>query len=75
MKPARKGQHEGHHMRADMVVVDFAEIGDRDRMGDQFGVVIAGRGCGLRRLQPLQPPSFAQKVGRDRAEDSIGHGR
>ena len=34
----RKGQHEGHDVGADVVVVDLAEVGDDDRMGDQLGV-------------------------------------
>ena len=55
MQPAGKGEHKGHDMRADVVVVDLAEIGDRHRVRDQLGIVIAGGGCRLRRLQPAQP--------------------
>ncbi len=72
VQPAGKGQHKGHHMGADVVVVDLAEIGDRHRMRDQLGVVIPGRRCGLRRLQPAQPLGLAQQVGRDRPEYGIG---
>ena len=59
-------------MRADVIVVDLAEVGDRDRMGDQLGIVIAGRRRRLRRLQPTQPLGLAQQVGRDHAEGGIG---
>ena len=41
-------------------------------MRDQLGVVIPGRGCCLRRLQPAQPLGLAQQVGRDRPEYGIG---
>ena len=59
VQAARKGQDESHHMRADVVVIDLAEVGDRDRMGDQLGIVIAGGRRRLRCLQPAQPPGFA----------------
>jgi len=72
VQTARKGQHKGHHMRADVVVVNFAEVGDRDRMSDQFRVVIAGRRRRLRCLQPTKVPGLAQQVGRDRTEGGVG---
>ena len=63
VQPARKGQHESHHMCADVVVVDFTEIGDRHWMGDQLRIVIAGGRRRLRRLQPAQPLRLPQQVG------------
>ena len=61
-------------MRADVVVVDLAEVGDRHRMRDQLGIVIAGRRRRLRRLQPAQPLRAGQQVGRDYAEGGVGMG-
>ena len=74
MQPTGEGQHERHHMRADMVIVDLAEIGDGHRMCDQLGVVVAGRGRGLRCLQPAQPARPGQEVGRDYAKGGVGMG-
>ena len=54
MQAAREMQHEGHDMRADMVVEDLPEIGDDDRVLDQLRIVVAGRRRDLRRLQPAQ---------------------
>ena len=59
-------------MRADMVVVDLAEIGDRQRMRDQLRIVVAGRRRRLRRLQPAQLPGLAQQRGRDRTKGGLG---
>ena len=54
LQAARKGQHEAHDVRGDVVVVDLAEIGDLHRVRDQLGIIIAGRRRRLRRLQPAQ---------------------
>ena len=74
LQAAGEGQHKRHHMRADMVVVDFAKIGDLDRVGDQLGIVVAGRRGRLRRLQPSEVPGLAQQFGRDRAKRGLGGG-
>ena len=60
LQAAREGQHKGHHMGADMVVIYFAEIGDLDGVGDQLRIIIAGGRCRLRRLQPFEIPRPAQ---------------
>ena len=57
MQATRESQHEGHDVRADMVVEDFPEVGHDEGVFDQLRIVVAGGGCGLRRLQPAQPPS------------------
>ena len=74
LQPTGEGQHERHHMRGDMVVVDFAEIGDLDGVGDQLRIIIAGGRCRLRRLQPFEPPRLAQQRRRDRAKSGFGAG-
>ena len=55
VEPAREGEHEGHDVRGDVIVEDLAEIGDRDRVRDELGVVVAGGRRGLRRLEPAEP--------------------
>ena len=72
MQAACERQHESQDMGADVVVVDLPEIGDRQRMVDQFRIVVAGRRRGLRRLQPAQALRFRQKLRRQRAERGIG---
>ena len=72
VQPAREGEHERHHMRADVVVVDLEEIGDLHRMRDQLRIVIAGGGRGLRGLEPAQPRRSRQQVGGDYAKSRIG---
>ena len=67
LQPAREGEHEAHDVGGDVVVIDLAEIGDLDRVGDQLRVVVAGRRRRLRRLQPAQLLRFRQQIGRDRA--------
>ena len=72
MQAAGEGQHERQDVGADVVVVDLAEIGDGQRMRDQFGIIVAGRRRGLRRLQPAQPLRLRQQFSRQRAEGGIG---
>ena len=62
VQPAREGEHEGHDVRADVIVVDLAEVGDDDRMRDQLRVVVAGGRRGLRRLEPAEPPGLAAEA-------------
>ena len=74
VKIAREGEDERHDVRADVIVIDLAEIGDHDGMRDELGIIEAGRRSGLRGLQPAQPPRGSQHLGRDRAEGGVGIG-
>ncbi len=49
---AGEGEDEGHDVSRDMVVVDLAEIRHDNGVGDELGVVVAGRRCRLRSLEP-----------------------
>ena len=71
----REGQHEGHDVRGDVVVVDLAEVGDDDRVIDQLPRVVAGRRRGLRGLQPAELAGGSQQRRRDRAEGGLGRRR
>jgi hypothetical protein len=72
VEPAREGEHEGHDVGADVVVVDLAGVGDDHRMGDQVGIVEAGRRRGQGRLQPPQPLRLREQGRRERAEGGLG---
>ena len=37
LQTAREGEHKRHHMCADVIVVDLAEVGDLHRVRDQLG--------------------------------------
>ena len=60
---ARKGQHEGHDVGGDMVVVDAADIGHSDVAGDQLGEVIALGRPGRWRGQPFEVAGRGQQLG------------
>ena len=68
VQPPRERQHEGHDVRADVVVVDLAEVGDDHRMRDQLRIVEPRRRRRLRRLQPPQPRRMLQQRRRQRPE-------
>ena len=74
MQPAREGQDEGHDVRADVVVVDLAEIGDDHRVGDQLRVVPAGGRRRLGRLKPAQARGRGQERAREGAVGAVGLG-
>src|SRR5216110_1438293 len=69
---AREGEHEGHDVGADRVVVDLAEVRDDHRMRDQSRRVVAGGRRRLRRLQPAQPSGFGEQRVGHRAERGVG---
>ena len=71
-QPFGECQEHGHYVDRNVVVVDFPEVSDRDRVADQFRVVVAGRRCGGRRLKPRKFAGFRQHFGGDRAERSVG---
>ena len=72
VQPAGEGQHESHDVRADVVVEDFAKVGDRQRMLDQLGIVVSRGRCDLRCLQPAQPPRLRQHLAWQPAERCLG---
>src|SRR6266851_2989908 len=59
VEPAREREHEGHDVRADVVVVDLAEVGDHRRVRDQLVVIVAGGRRSLRGLEPAEPAGLA----------------
>ena len=63
VQAAREGQHEGHDVRADVIVEDLAEVGDHHGVRDQLGIVVPGRRRRLRRLQPAQAARRASTSG------------
>jgi hypothetical protein len=72
VKAARERQDERHDVRADEIVVDLAEVRDRDRMRDQRGRVVSGRRRRLRRLEPPEPRGLAEQAVGDGAEGGLG---
>src|SRR3989442_4927433 len=72
MEVAGEGEHERHDVRADVVVVDLAEVGDDDRVLDQRRIVVAGGRRGLRRLEPPQPLGLCEQIRVQRAERAVG---
>jgi len=64
VQPAREGQEEGHDVRADMVIVDLAEIGHDRRVRDQLRVVPPGGRRRLGRLDPAEPRGLLQEPAR-----------
>ena len=72
VEPAREREHEGHDVRADVVVVDLAEVGDHHRVRDQLVVIVAGGRRGLRRLEPPEAPGLAEQRRRRGAEGGLG---
>ena len=54
LEPTGEGQHEGHDMGANVVVVDFPGVGHHHLAFDEALVVVAGRGTGQWAGDPAQ---------------------
>ncbi len=72
LEAAGEGQHEGHDVRSDVVVIDAPEVRDRHRVLDQFSRVVARRRCGCRGLQPAQLLALFEYAVREGAVGGVG---
>ena len=71
MQAARKAEHEGHDVSADVVVEDLAQIGHHDRMLDQRRIVESSGRRDLRRLEPTQALCLRQYLRRNGAKGCV----
>jgi hypothetical protein len=72
VEAAREGQDERHDVGGNVIVVDFPEVGDHQRVGDEVGIVVAGGRRRLRRLQPTERACPLQERGGERTEGRVG---
>ena len=71
VEAARKCQHEGHDVRADVVVIDAAGIGNDDVACDQRVVVVASAWPRLRACDPPEIGAPPEQLGPDVAKGRV----